>query len=95
MSLKLCSKCSLHYHGVEKTCPHCSLPTRARGTGMGLALLLGISLSACEGKAVDTADTAGSGDTAETGDITPEPSEEEDYGVPETDNTGDVWMGED
>ena len=93
MSLKLCSKCHLHYHGVEGSCPHCSIPKRTRGKSIGLALLLGIGLSACGDKASDTADTA-SGDTAETGDITPEPSEEEDYGVPETDNTGEIWTGE-
>ena len=88
MTLKVCPSCHQHHH-KNSSCPHCS--TRIPNGSFGFALLLGIGLSACGGKSADTADTS---DTSDSGEIIPEPSQEEDYGVPQTENDGEMWTGD-
>ena len=85
MTLKVCGSCHQHHH-IDSACPHCAM--RPSKGSFGFALLLGFGLSACGDKVADTADTA---DTAE---IVPEPSQEEDYGVPQTENEGELWTGD-
>ena len=88
MSLVLCRRCQQH-HIRNSSCPHCSIE-QPRKSSIALSLFLGLGLAACGNKTADTADTA---DTAEdTAEIAPEPSSEEDYGVPETINTGELWV---
>ena len=98
MSFKICRTCSHHYLGTETSCPQCSLHQAPRSLhqaprkkGIGLAILLGLSTVACNGKEGDTAsDTAA--DTAE--DPVPEPTASDLYGVPEGDASEEVWTEE-
>ena len=87
MSLLLCKRC--HQHHLNNTsCPNCSVE-QPRSKGLALSLFLGLGIIGCNDKSADTADTAETEDTAE---IAPEPSSEEDYGVPESVNTGELWI---
>jgi len=57
---------------------------------LGLAFLLGVGLPACGDGKDDTAS-----DTAEDTAIIPEPSAEEEYGVPATAGEGEMWVEDD
>ena len=89
MKLRTCNRCNLHFLHTEPSCPHCGVSTPSRRKGLGLALLMGIGMVACGEKEDDTAS-----DTAEDTAIIPEPSAEEEYGVPAVSGEGDVWTGD-
>jgi hypothetical protein len=94
MTLSICARCQQHYFITESACPQCAqkTPTRAKSTGASLAsaLLLGIGLAACGGKADDSA--SDSNDTAVSEPETPpEPAMGLEYGVPWVDNDDDGW----
>ena len=83
MKLYICSTC--HQHFIGQQCERClgSTKTRATPKVLGLALLLGLGLSACEKEGEDTGKEDSASEPAE------EPAAEPDnaalYGVEEGD----------
>ncbi len=88
MKLISCNSCGMHHYQHEEGCPHCSI---SRKTSMGgrtaMALLLGLSLSACGDKSGDTGTEPASEPTAE-------PGAEMAYGVPMVDEDGDGYYAD-
>ena len=82
MKLHICSNC--HQHFMGKSCDHCNISQRSSVPKIaGLALVLGLGLSACGDKDEDTADNSDSEETAEpVEEPSAEPANEADYGVP-------------
>ncbi len=85
MSLRICGKCSQHYHFNESSCPHCA-PTHTPLRSASWALLLGLSIG-CGGTDKD------SGETSDTSEIA-EPEMAALYGVEVVDNDGDGFDAE-
>ena len=69
---------------MEKTCEHCNSTQKTSIPKMvGLALILGLGLSACGEKDEDSGDDTGSEEVEEPAEEpAAEPANEADYGVP-------------
>ena len=103
MGLIVCGSCHQHYMSESQQCPHCNHKARSSKISLGMAFLLGLSLSGCGNKTTDTADTSGSSDTADS--LPDDGVDQPLYGVPDSgfapeygvemvDNDGDGWDSE-
>ena len=82
MKLHICSNC--HQHFIGNTCEHCDGIQRTKLPKIaGLALVLGLGLSACGDKDDDTADNEDTEETEETEEPAAEPETAALYGVEE------------
>ena len=71
MKLHICSNC--HQHFMGKSCDHCNISQRNSAPKIaGLALVLGLGLSACGDKDEDTADNSETAEPAEEPAAEPE-----------------------
>lgn len=82
MNLRICTQCSRHFIGQD--CLHCQNETEKRSSSplLGMALLLGLGVSACGSKDEDSgADTSETAEPAEEPSV--EPADAPMYGVPQ------------
>jgi hypothetical protein len=95
MTLRICSRCQQHYFITESQCPQCTLnsstTTKSKSVSLASALLLGIGLAACGGKADDSADPNTTDTAVSEPETPPEPAMGLEYGVPWVDNDADGW----
>lgn len=83
MKLRICTQCYEHFMGQD--CPHCQISSKKTHSGtsmLGIALILGIGLSACGEKEKDSGEDSGAEEPADEPVV--EPSDGELYGVPDS-----------
>ena len=85
MTLRICTQCNEHFIG--QSCPHCNDSSHLQRSGnslLGVALILGLGLSAC-GEKEDTGEETeepASEPTSEPSEPAAEPADAPMYGVP-------------